>query len=110
MNNTIEQSTVTLVPYKRGPKELPCLFNLKSEDITLSLPTKRKLSFEHAGALISDLLPQAETVKNKVVLFISHSVCATLFIAVLTDDNSSHEPYLICHLSELQILSDIQYV
>ena len=99
MNNTVEHSTMTLVPYKRGPKELPCLFNLKSENITLSLPTKRKLSFEHAGALISDLLPQAETVKNKVVLFISHSVCAILFIAVLTDNDSHHDSYLICHLS-----------
>ena len=37
--------------------------------------------------------------KNKVVLFISHSVSAILFIAVLTDEDSSHEPYLICHLS-----------
>lgn len=99
MSNTIEHSTMILVPYKRGPKELPCLFNLKSEDITLSLQTNRKLSFEHAGALISDLLPQAETVKNKVVLFISHSACTILFIAVLTDEDSSHEPYLICHLS-----------
>ena len=49
----VEPSWMELMPYKRGPRELPCPFH-QVEDRMRSLRPRRGPPLDHAGILISD--------------------------------------------------------